>query len=100
MAADSNSALGLQVVQKGRDKWSVNFLQRKLGGGLVQTLFGKLEPQPESVAIGTNGVRADLPLPYQALEEEPFQQGGKTRRFYGGSSQCFFKRLTTVPTDP
>jgi hypothetical protein len=47
-------------------------------------LFGKLEQQAERVAIGTNCVMADLPLPYQALEEDPLQQGGKTRRFYDG----------------
>jgi hypothetical protein len=63
----------------------------------VYTLLGKLEKQPEGVAIGTDRVRAYLPLPYQAFEEELFQECGKTRRIYDESSQCFSMRLTTNP---
>jgi hypothetical protein len=43
----------------------------------VQPLLGKLQQQPEGIAIRTDRMRASLPLLHEPLGEEPFQQGSE-----------------------
>ena len=49
----------------------------------MQTFLRKLQEQPESVAVGTDRMWADLTLLHQALGEEVFQKRSKT-----GCSGC------------
>jgi hypothetical protein len=43
----------------------------------AQPLFRELQQQAEGIAIGTDRMRAGLPVPHEPLGEEAFQQGGK-----------------------
>jgi hypothetical protein len=57
-----DSARLLQILKESGDKWGVNFLEFQARRGLLQPLPGEFQEHPKSIAIGTDGVPADLTL--------------------------------------
>lgn len=52
----------LQLVQESDDQRSVDFLECQARRRFAQPLFNELQELTEGVAIGTDGMRADLTL--------------------------------------
>ena len=67
--------LAFQVVEECRDERGVQIGQLQLAGRLSGRLLGEAEQEPEGVAVGRDGVRADPTLRDQALGEERFEDG-------------------------
>lgn len=65
------------VVEKSADQAGIKVRQIETRGRLTESSLRKLEEETKGVAIGSNRVRADMPLLSQTLEEEPLEQSGK-----------------------
>jgi hypothetical protein len=69
-----NAAALLHLSEERHDQRGVNVGECQARGWLPQALLGEYEEEAKGVAIGTDRVRARLPLLHQALGEEAFQQ--------------------------
>src|SRR5207249_11268049 len=76
-AANAQALLFLQAIQKRHDQRGIDLLEAQMRRRLMQTLFDELQELTEGVPIGTDGMRARLPLLHQALCEESLQQRWK-----------------------
>lgn len=68
----------LQVIKKRQHKWGVQIGEHEAVRGRLPMIPGKHEEQPEAITIGRHGLRAGVTLPDETVQEELFNQSGKT----------------------
>ena len=70
--------LFLKVVEEGADEWRIQIADVQLRRLRAAPLGRKAQHQSQGVPIGSNCMRAGLPLTYQAIGEERLQGGGES----------------------
>ena len=83
-------ASAFQVIEKEANEGRVEILDPELGRHFVESFFGKLQKQAETIAISRDGMRTRLPLAKQAIGEESLEKRGKT----GGSHGCISRAIS------
>jgi hypothetical protein len=64
------AAVGLEVLEELADEGRVEIFDEQIRGGLVESLGREVQQHAERVAVPSDGVRARVPLPKQAVREE------------------------------
>ena len=94
-AADAHAARRFQVVEEINDQRRVDLFELQIRRLPPETFPRERQELAEGVPVGLDGVRARLALVYQALDEEPLEQGRKAGRpGHGRSSQRLSRRRT------
>jgi len=80
----------LQVFKEETNKGRIEVFDQELGGHFAESVFGKMQKQPEAIAIPRYRMRARLLLAKQALRKE----GLKWRSKVGGHQRSTFPSIS------
>src|SRR6266478_7214367 len=83
--ASGVAALALEVVEELTEEGSVEIREHEVGRGTAEARGGEPQEQAEGGAVRSDGVRARLPLPEQAVGEEGLQERGEVGGGHGAS---------------
>ena len=93
-AGRTDASVGLHVVEKRRHQRCIDLLELQPLRGNTKMVLGKLQQQPETVAVRADGVGTGLALLHQPAREEALQQCGERGRGHGLPSQRRSMRST------
>lgn len=78
--ANAVVTMPLQMIEKRQDEWGVHVLEFQTFRRFVEMLMGKLQQEPEAIAVRCHRPWTGIPLGEQTVEEERLQHGGQASR--------------------